>query len=301
MIWRALARLVGWLSFAWLARLGAVLGWLAGSVLRIRRAHVEQAMARAGVARGAAPAMYRGLGAGALELLWMAARRRDLGRVAVLDGDARAAWEGALAKGRGVVVAASHTGNWDLAACAVAQRAPLLVVTKRLSMGGLDAFWQLTRAGYGVSLCEAAGAMARGRAALAAGGAVAMMIDQVPARPEHGVRCAFLGAPAFADRAPATLAARAGAPLVVAASRRDPAAGGAQRLEVLAVLDPPPRAGKAWIEEATRAATAALDAFVRAHPSEWLWMHRRWKTPSASSYRCLRAMSAQVPVGSISR
>src|SRR5437660_1073681 len=41
--WRALAALVGALPFGALAWLGAWLGWVAGSVLRIRRAHVEQA------------------------------------------------------------------------------------------------------------------------------------------------------------------------------------------------------------------------------------------------------------------
>jgi KDO2-lipid IV(A) lauroyltransferase len=175
-----------------------------------------------------------------------------------------------------VVVAASHTGNWDLAACAIARDVELAVVTKHLSARSLDAFWQATRAAHGVHLIDARGAMARGRDVLARGGVLAMIIDQVPASANHAVRVEFLGRSAFADRAPAALAARSGAPLVIAASRRE-AAG--HVLEVLDVLEPPARAGRAWIDDATRASAHALDRFVRAHPSQWLWLHRRWKTP----------------------
>jgi KDO2-lipid IV(A) lauroyltransferase len=79
------------------------------------------------------------------------------------------------------------------------------------------------------------------------------------------------------DRSPAALAASMRAPLVVAAAHR--VDGSHQRLELLAVLDPPDRARRAWIDETTREATRALDRFVRAYPSQWLWMHRRWRHP----------------------
>src|SRR5437868_15206077 len=51
--------------------LGALLGWLAGSVLRIRRAQVEAAMRAAGVddAPAQARAMYRSLGVSLVEFL----------------------------------------------------------------------------------------------------------------------------------------------------------------------------------------------------------------------------------------
>ncbi|HEX7604535.1 MAG TPA: lysophospholipid acyltransferase family protein [Polyangiaceae bacterium] len=271
---------VGALSFTDLPLWGAALGGLVGGLLRVRRAHVEQAMHRAGVAdpEATAGAMYRALGTSALELLWLSREPRDLRALTGFDGDAEERYGELRRRGRGMVLAASHTGNWDLAACAVAARlGPISVVTKRLSLSSVDALWQRTRAGYGVHLVEARGAFAMAREALAAGFAVAMMIDQVPAHERHGVRARFLGEDAWVDRAPATVAARFGVPLVVTASRRDD--GGVQRLSILDVLEPPRRAGAAWIDEASSRATSALGRFVLEHPSEWLWMHRRWNAP----------------------
>jgi KDO2-lipid IV(A) lauroyltransferase len=281
-----------------IAVLGALLGWLAGSVLRIRRAHVETAMRVAGFARPSreARAMYAALGTSAIEFLWLALRgARVLDRVHI-DGASRGPWQRALGQGRGVVVAASHTGNWDLAACAIAREGPLLVVTKHLSLRWLDRFWQSTRARLGVRLTDARGAMAQSREALRGGGAVAMMIDQVPSSPRHAVAGEFLGQACAVDRAPAALAASTGAPLVVAAARREE--GGAHVLQVLEVLRPPRRPSRAWIDEATRSATRALDRFVRAHPDQWLWMHRRWKRMDAarghpSGARCMSAETRQ--------
>jgi KDO2-lipid IV(A) lauroyltransferase len=258
--------------------LGSLLGFIAGSLLRIRRAHVVASMTRAGVANPnrAASAMYRALGISAVEFLFLGASE-NASADADVESSSRVSLAAARSLGRGLVIAASHTGNWDLAACAIAKELPLLVVTKRLKIRWIDAFWQNTRARLGVRLCEAAGAMSLARAQLAADGAVAMMIDQVPNKRSHAEEISFLGEPAFVDRAPATVAARHRAPLVVSAARR--LKDGTQELAVLDVIVPPAHAGRAWIDEATLRATRALEKFVIENPSEWLWMHRRWRAP----------------------
>ena len=132
---------------------------------------------------------------------------------------------GALARGRGVVVAASHTGNWDLAACAVARdvRAPRGDQAPARPVGSI-AFWQSTRARRGrAARATPRGAIARARRGAArAGGAVAMMIDQVPASPRTRAPSSSSARPALRRSRPggARRAAR-GAPLVVAAAARD--------------------------------------------------------------------------------
>lgn len=240
-----------------------------------------------------ARAMYAALGISAVELIWMALRGPRAFEQVRIDDASNVRWRQALAQGRGAVVAASHTGNWDLAACAVARDVPLLVVTKHLSVRWLDRLWQVARARQGVRLADARGAVARAREQLRQRGVVAMMIDQVPASSRHAVQVEFLGRPAAADRAPAALAASSGAPLVVAASLRDDA--GDQVLHVLDVMQPPRRPGRVWIDAATRDATRALDGFVRAHPSQWLWLHRRWKPMLAAPCKAIPSSSRAEP------
>ncbi len=270
-----LSRFVGRLPWSWLPRLGAGLAFLAFDVLRIRRRHVLASLARIGAGVPQARAMFRGLGASALELLWISARPEvDVARLVTLVHRER--FDAALARGRGVIVATAHTGNWDLAACGCAASTPLSVVTKRLSSPTVDAWWQTTRATRGVDLLAApdGNVLAAARARLAAGRAVALLVDQDPERTTSVVEAPFLGERAVHDTFAATLSARPGAPIVVAFARR----AVPHEVVIVDVITPPARAGRAWIAEATRAIAAHLDAFVREEPGCWLWLHRRWKT-----------------------
>ncbi len=282
---RALAWAVARLPFRWLRGLGAALGFLAGSLLRIRRRHVESSMERAGIPRASAMAtgMYASLGAGLFELLWLAARPPEaLAAWFTMDPACGAALLRAAARGRGVVVATAHTGNWDLTACAAAQwiareagGARLHVVTKRLSWRALDRYWQRLRAERGVVLADALGAAAYVRQALVTGDFTAMLIDQVPERGSGVAIVPFLGAPARSDLGPALLAARSRAPLLLVLGHRE--ANGRHRIELAAEIAPDELRGDGAILLATEKMAIALDGFVRAYPAQWLWLHRRWK------------------------
>jgi Kdo2-lipid IVA lauroyltransferase/acyltransferase len=250
---------------------------------RYRRAHVERALARADI-RVRAREVYRGLATGIVELIVLfasgARRRAMIERVEIGPAAARAI-DDALERGP-VVVFASHTGNWELAAAAAAQflarrGRSLFVVAKHMSVGAADAFVRTLRARLGVRTIAPRGALAEARRCLKHGDVVAMPIDQVPDRCSHAMTVPFLGADALVDRAPATLAARTRATVLVVAAARD---ADAHRVEVLAVF-PPSGSASRFIEDVTRGATMELDRFVRAHPSEWLWLHRRWSPPRA--------------------
>jgi lauroyl/myristoyl acyltransferase len=71
------------------------------------------------------------------------------------------------------------------------------------------------------------------------------------------------------------LAARSGAPIVVALSHRDSL--GIHVLDVLDVIDPSAQKDRSNVVAITARITTVLERFVRAHPSQWLWLHRRWK------------------------
>ena len=232
-------------------------------------------MGRAGIARSFAVGMYRSLGASLVELLWLAARPAlPASRLTDLDDASRAILDRIHARGRGMVLATAHAGNWEVAAAAIAERYPLTAVAKPMRVGWVNRFCRRIRTARRIAVASPRGAMATARAALGRGEVVAMLIDQVPDRARHALAVEFLGATAHVNRAPAALAAAARTTLVLGVARRE---GARQVLEVIAVLEPPARPRSSWVDEATRAATLALDRFVRAHPSEWLWLHRRWR------------------------
>ncbi len=263
--------------------LGAGIGMFVGSVLRIRRAHVEDAMARASVPDPAATAsrMYRSLGISLLELLWAwsgPSRRLD-----ELVEVSRARFDDARALGRGVVLAAAHTGNWDLVACAAARVTPLTVVTKHLSIGWLDSVWQRGRSRTGVRLVAEGSVAECASRVLARGEALAMMVDQAPERRRAVVEVDFLGARALADLSPALIAMRARCPLVSTVARRR--ADGVTEVRVQGVYVPPARPNREWARRATIEISRELERFVLEHPEQWLWMHRRWKGVPPGSVR----------------
>lgn len=254
---------------------GVLLAFVVGDVFRIRRRHVVFAMRRAGVVAPVATAseMYQSLARGVMELLLA---RRHVGAVDI-DDRARALLE----KG-GVVIATAHTGSFDLVACAAAERVPLSVVTKRLSIGFLDRIWQRRRAAHGVRLLHVGEAWRPALGALRRGEAVAMLVDQAPERARATILVPFLGATARVDLAPALLAQRARVPLALVVARRTRT--GRHVAELLGVVEPT-QAG-AFAAIAMKRVTEWLDAFVRRHPEQWLWMHRRWKDVPAGGSDC---------------
>lgn len=282
---RAIAAIVALLPWSWLAAPGIAVGLLAGSVLRIRRRQVEASLRASGVepASSIARGVYLSLGVGLLELLWLAGRAKEAidARFEMAPRAADALRE-AAALGRGVVVATAHTGNWDLSACASARwiaanlgGAKLTVVTKRLSWKALDRYWQRLRAERGVILVDAEGAASAVRAALRAGGVVALLVDQAPERWSGVASLPFFGRPAKHDLAPAILAARAKAPVVVLFGHRRE--DGSHVLDLADTIAPEELRGAGAPMSATARISGAVERFVRAHPAQWLWLHRRWK------------------------
>jgi KDO2-lipid IV(A) lauroyltransferase len=286
--------LVVWALWRWMVSwrllepLGDVLGRVVGDLLKVRRRHVVTAMRRAGVLapERAASLMYRSLGRGLLELLWVTARpRRRLDDL--VEFDARLLER---IRRSGAVIVTAHTGNWDLVGCAAAEHVKLTVVTKRLKIRFLDRLWQGARAARNIKLVEEGHVAEAVMPALRRGEVVAMLVDQAPERARAVARQRFLGEIAGVDLAPALIAMRARVPLVAAFARRLP--DGTHTVEVPGILEPPPRASRAWAETAAKSVTEWLEEFVLREPSQWLWMHRRWKElPSLQADRA-RATSA---------
>ena len=271
---------------AWMARLiparavGFLLGWLAFSVLRVRRRvvlkNLEQALGLRGAeARRLAADLYRHLGAGAVELL-RAPGNTPAQAKELLGPEGMRRLDTVMAQGRGVLVLTAHLGHWDLLACAAAQAGlPLSVVTRRIKAGWLDRFWSGLRETCGVKLLPDSGSAGRIISRLRRGEMVGYVLDQ---HQPGGLAVPFFGRPAATSDSLARLARATGSPVVAAYLIRQP--GGGFRLEVSdplpAIQDLEGNKGER-IHEATRIYAETLEQAIRRWPEQWLWLHRRWK------------------------
>lgn len=178
----------------------------------------------------------------------------------------------AQARGRGVLVATAHLGNWELSAYAHAlMSAPMHVVVRPLDNSLMDRLIARRRTLSGNHIIEKKD-FARGiLKALAANEAVGILIDQ-NASLEQGVFVDFFGVPACAGVGFAKIAARSGAAVVPGYALWSEA----ERRHVLRFYPEIAITGDA--AEDTRRLHEHLESVVRENPGQWLWIHRRWKT-----------------------
>ena len=270
MIWGPFARALLWLG----ERLGAV-----AYLLGIRRAVALDGLSRAFPAaslreRGRlARAAYVQLGRSLAEL-FLVRRKTDqeLDRLVRFDGWEK--YESALAKGRGVVCAIAHFGNFELLAREVPRRGvPLSVIVRTLD----DRFgrWiERDRSLRGAKALAARGSSQAALAALRRNEVLAIAVDQ-NMRPSRGIFVDFFGKKACTTPAAAVFALRAGATLLAAFPVRQP--DGTHLVHVRGPFETS-STGRAAVQELTQALTRAVEDEARAHPDHWYWVHRRWKT-----------------------
>ena len=226
-----------------------------------------------------AQAHYGHLGRLALEFLWFpwipAARRATMVRVENIE-----ALLSALAQGKGVLVLTGHFGNWEVATAAglgahPQARGRFYFVRRPFKPRWLDDLVtrRFVRAGFGV--LPKRGGLDAILDRLAAGDLVVFPFDQHAGR-KDGVVVDFFGHPAGTFRSLALLALNTGAPVVPAASWREPDGRHVLRFEdPLAVIESDD-ANEA-IRLNTREYNAALERMILRHPEQWWWVHRRWK------------------------
>jgi KDO2-lipid IV(A) lauroyltransferase len=181
-------------------------------------------------------------------------------------------FERALARGRGVLFATAHLGNWELSAFAHAlMSAPMHVVVRPLDNPLIDRLVSRRRALSGNRVIDKKDFARSIMKALAANEAVGILIDQNSA-PEHGTFVDFFGKPACAGTGFAKIAARSGAAVIPGFALWSPE----ERRYVLRFYPEVEMTGDAVRD--TRCLQARLESVIREHPDQWLWIHRRWKT-----------------------
>ena len=211
-----------------------------------------------------------------LRFRWLSPKRKAA-LVRVQNVEALAA---ALARNKGVLVLTGHFGNWEVATVAGLGQFPQMrdrfhFLRRPIKPSWLDRFvaWRFRRAGFGV--LSKRGSLDEILDLLAAGHVVVFPFDQ-HAGPPDGIAVEFFGHPAWTFKSLAILALATGAPVLPAASWREPDGRHVLRFEEPVAPIEGDNPGEE-IRSTTRAYNAALERLVLRHPAQWYWVHRRWK------------------------
>lgn len=184
----------------------------------------------------------------------------------------------AQAQGRGVLFLTAHYGAWELCPYAHALYGhPLKFVVRPIDNPLVDGLVNRYRTRSGNQVIEKKNSLKEILSTLKRGGAVGILIDQ-NAFQEAGVFAPFFNIPACTTTGLATIALRTGAEIVPGVLIWD----GRLRKHRLRFEPSVPLATSANKQQAivdiTTRCNQVLEALVRQHPDQWLWVHRRWKT-----------------------
>jgi KDO2-lipid IV(A) lauroyltransferase len=202
---------------------------------------------------------------------------KDLTTYVEMEPSSRKVMDDVLSRGRGVVYATAHCGNWELMARALARYGYPVNTIGRKSYDSrftrlIDRF--RTQGAVRTLWRGEPELLERMTAVLKRGEVMGLLIDQDTRVP--GVFVLFFGKPAHTPTAASVVARKASTPMVTGFNHRLPQ-GGYRIVVKEFVPGDHPELEHAVLED-TQRLTARIEAHVRGHPSEWVWMHRRWKT-----------------------
>lgn len=184
-------------------------------------------------------------------------------------------YRAAKQKGKGVIVITCHCGNWEVMALAFGSKvAPAAVVARAQDNPYLNKIIEKVRARYGNSVIYKKGALKNILAQLRRNSVVGILMDQAVVRSE-GIVVDFLGRSAWTTKMPALLARKSGAPVVPVFVHRD------KNRHVMTIY-PELRLSRQEdidraLHEDTKRFSGCIEEYIKQHPEEWLWIHRRWK------------------------
>jgi lipopolysaccharide heptosyltransferase II len=279
LFYRGVTRFLGCLPVSWVFRIGQGIGWcghaLLGGYRRLARANIKIAFpdwTREEVNR-CAKQHFMDLVANLLcafalvEKPWEEVQR-------YLD---TTKFERALERINGaksVLWTINHIGNWELFIfCArFVRHGRHGVIYRALPNRFIDEHIREARSRTGLEMIERKHGLSQSTRILKDGGMLAILVDQHAG--DKGIWTPFFNRLASTSPLPAILAAKTGAELLPVAIVT--AGPGKWRLEVGEFV---PKEGGS-IEAVTYRINRALESFIAQRPSDWFWVHQRWKTPS---------------------
>jgi len=177
--------------------------------------------------------------------------------------------------GKPALIFAAHLGNWELPAIlAAADGLDTVVLYRRPNLGSVaDAVIRMREGHMGEMVATSMAAPMRLANALEQGRHVAMLVDQHYVK---GVDVTFFGRPCKANPLIAMLAREAECTIHGTRVVRLP--DGRFRAELTEAIAPARDAqGRIDVQGTMQVITSVIEGWVREHPEQWLWLHRRWR------------------------
>jgi Kdo2-lipid IVA lauroyltransferase/acyltransferase len=202
--------------------------------------------------------------------------RGNIEKIVAVDGFEN--FDAARRRGKGVLFLTGHMSAWELAPFAHALYGyPLHFLVRPIANRRVDALINRYRCLSGNKPIEKNRSARAILKVLAGGGTVGILSDQNTAL-EEGVFVDFFGIPASTTSGLARIALRTDAAVVPGflswdSVRRKYRLGFEPAVELARTGDE-----EADVVESTARFTRVIEVWVRAHPDQWLWVHKRWKT-----------------------
>ena len=224
------------------------------------------------IARG----MFRHFGQSIIESIWMRGRVTPEWLAQMVSFENAEALHEALAKGRGAILVTAHFGNWELVGHAISKEfGSAWSIASPLRNPYIDRYLNGFREETGQRIIKREGALKAMLRVLRDGELMLMLVDQHAH--SGGIEVKFFGRNAWTLTAPAAIAVRTGCPVVIAYCCSDKLALH-HRVVVQEVVEFESTGDrKGDVRRATEYITQGIETFIRKHPEQWLWLHRRWK------------------------
>jgi len=202
-------------------------------------------------------------------------KKKDISRL-VTEVDGIENLDQAIKEGKGVILLASHFGNWELLSIYLYSHGYTgAIIVKRLYFHKYDKLINRLRKRFGANIIYRDESPKKILKVLKNGGMLGILADQDMDSVE-GIFVDFFGKPAYTPVAPVKLGMVTEANLVPAFMIRKP-----DNTYKLVIEKPMALVSEGdkerSIRKYTQAWTSILEKYVREYPDQWVWMHSRWK------------------------
>ena len=229
---------------------------------------------------GIAGKVFENLGRSAAEFVHIASQppdsvKRMLNKWVIIEGQNYV--NNAIMNNKGIIYLGAHFGNWELLGQVLStNKCTFNVIARPIDNRRLNRIIISLRSVLGANVLLKKGVLRDTLRVLKKGGAVGILLDQNTSR-EEGVFVDYFGQPAATNKGLALIAMKSGASVIpVFIVRED-----TYRHRVVYLPEIEIKRSDNLERDVityTKKFTSIIESFVRDHPEQWFWMHRRWKT-----------------------